>query len=104
MNPQFWQQVKAAIKEGNADEVARLIGDDESKLTMTDKEKAGAAFRGLQQFDRGFLKTYLQLSQQKFKGLEGGDVRPLFEAAAQRGIEAEHRALATEVLTWLADK
>jgi HEAT repeat protein len=70
---------------------------------LTDKEKAGAAFRGLQKFDKGFLKTYLLESQQKFKGLEGGDVRPLFEAAAQHGIEAEHRALAKEVLTWLAD-
>lgn len=27
--------MKAAIKEGNSDEVANLIGDDESKLTMS---------------------------------------------------------------------
>ncbi|MBW3596396.1 MAG: ankyrin repeat domain-containing protein [Planctomycetes bacterium] len=35
MAQQFWQQVKAAIREGNPDKVARLIGDDESKLTMS---------------------------------------------------------------------
>ena len=35
MASQFWQQVKAAIKDGDADEVARLIGDDEAKLSMT---------------------------------------------------------------------
>lgn len=35
MNTPFWKQVQAAIKEGNADRVAELIGDDESKLTMS---------------------------------------------------------------------
>jgi hypothetical protein len=32
---EFWQQVKAAIQKGYPDEVARLIGDDESKLRMS---------------------------------------------------------------------
>jgi len=35
MNTPFWKQVKAAIKAGDADQVADLIGDDESKLTMS---------------------------------------------------------------------
>ncbi len=35
MNIPFWKQAQAAIKEGNADQVAELIGDDESKLTMS---------------------------------------------------------------------
>ncbi len=35
MNTPFWKQVQAAIKAGDADQVAELIGDDESKLTMS---------------------------------------------------------------------
>jgi len=35
MNTPFWKQVQAAIKEGDADRVAELIGDDDSKLTMS---------------------------------------------------------------------
>ena len=35
MDPQFFRHMKDAIKEGNADEVANLIGGDESKLTMS---------------------------------------------------------------------
>lgn len=32
---EFWQQVKAAIREGKPDEVAQLIGDDQANLTMS---------------------------------------------------------------------
>jgi hypothetical protein len=35
MAKEFWQQVKAAIIEGNPDEVARLISDDDSNLRMS---------------------------------------------------------------------
>lgn len=35
MNTPFWKQVQAAIKAGDADQVAELIGDDESKLTTS---------------------------------------------------------------------
>lgn len=35
MNTPFWKQVQGAIKAGNADRVAELIGDDKAKLTMS---------------------------------------------------------------------
>jgi HEAT repeat protein len=70
---------------------------------LTDKEKASDALRGFRQFDKAFLKAYLLQAQQKYKGSEGGDVVPLFKEAAARGIEAEHRQFADEVLMWLRD-
>lgn len=68
---------------------------------LTDEEKAVDAFRGFHQFDKGFLKAFLLETQRKYKVIEGGDVVPLFKAAAARGIAAEHREFASEVLMWL---
>ncbi len=71
---------------------------------LTDQEKADDAMRGFRQFDKAFLKTYLLEAQRKYKGSEGGDVAPLFKQAAARGVEAEHRAFASEVLAWLTEQ
>jgi HEAT repeat protein len=68
---------------------------------LTDQQKASDAFRGFRQFDKAFLKAFLLETQRKYKGSEGGDVVPLFKAAAARGIAAEHREFASEVLMWL---
>jgi HEAT repeat protein len=68
---------------------------------LTDKDRAETALRGLKQFDKDFLKSYLQESHQKFRTIEGGDVRPLLKSAAERGINPAHRELAAEMLSWL---
>jgi hypothetical protein len=71
---------------------------------LTDQQKARDAFRGFRQFDKAFLKAYLLEAQEKYQGSEGGDVVPLFKAAAARGIAAEHREFASEVLMWLLEQ
>ena len=70
---------------------------------LTDQQKASDAYRGFRQFDKAFLKSFLLETQRKYKGIEGGDVMPLFKAAAARGIAPEHRDFASEVLMWLLD-
>jgi hypothetical protein len=71
---------------------------------LPDPEKADDAMRGFRQFDRAFLKSYLLEAQRKYKGSEGGNVEPLFKDAAARGVEAEHRAFASDVLAWLMEQ
>jgi hypothetical protein len=70
---------------------------------LMEKEKADAALAGLSAIDKEFLKAFLLESQAKFKGSEGGDLRPSFEEAAKKGVTAEGRALAKEVAGWLAE-
>lgn len=71
---------------------------------LVNKDKADVAFRGLQQFDRPYLKTFLRECQSKFKNLERDDLTPLFKAAADRGVKPAHRAFAGEVLGWVAEE
>lgn len=71
---------------------------------LTDQQKADDAYRGFRQFDKAFLKAFLLETQRKYKGIEGGDVMPLFREAAARGIAAEHREFASEVLVWLMEQ
>ncbi|MDH3585003.1 MAG: hypothetical protein OER86_12395, partial [Phycisphaerae bacterium] len=69
---------------------------------LTDKTRAQHALGGFRQFDRAYLKQYLRESQEKFKGLERGDLRPLLKTAAKQGAEPEHRAFAALALSWLS--
>ena len=71
---------------------------------LTDKDQAETAFRGLKQFDKEFLKEFLQQTQERFRGLERGDARPLFKEAAEHGISPAHREFAAEMLSWLPQK
>ena len=71
---------------------------------LGDKDQAETALRGLKQFDKDFLKDYLQQSRQKFRPVEGWDIRPLLKSAAEHGIGREHRELAAEMLSWLPKK
>jgi HEAT repeat protein len=71
---------------------------------LTDKDRAETAFRGLKQFDKDFLKNYLQQSHQKFRSVEVGDVRSLLKSAAEQGISQAHREFAAEMLSWLPQK
>ena len=82
--------------------IHRCIREFATGLTI--KDQAVAAFRGLKQFDKDWLKNYVQQSHQKFRSSERGDIRPLLKTAAQRGIRPEHRELAAEMLSWLPDK
>lgn len=71
---------------------------------LTDQQKASDAFRGFLQFDKAFLKAFLLETRRKYKETKSGDVVPLFKAAAARGIAAEHREFASEVLVWLSEQ
>jgi hypothetical protein len=68
---------------------------------LTDKASADDAFRGFQQFDREYLKTYLREYDDRFKQISGRDLRPIFQSAADGGIKPEHRQFARTVLNWL---
>lgn len=68
---------------------------------LMDAASAPVAFRGLQQFDEDYLRSYLQEYHQRFESMERGDIRPLLRMAAKNSVDQKHQRFAAQMLTWL---
>ncbi|MEO1529487.1 MAG: HEAT repeat domain-containing protein [Planctomycetota bacterium] len=67
---------------------------------LADTKHADIAFRGLKQFDSAYLKSFVLEYQQRFRNSGDLNLKPLFQAAAEKAAKREHREFAAQMLAW----